>query len=273
MADNRLLGTGGMYYNNNEIGKAYLGSGLIWEKAGFTPSFQFEAIKYNNQYNILNSTNGQVSSTTGQVYKAPVHTSGNNYDELSYSYSTNYGSGVGYLSYNKVTIAGVKNLKITLNQNKYYQNTWNYIYPYIVISNHLFHESKTFTSGTRIITTYIAMTDGGKIIRGESLTYNSRYGSWNTNTNYYYAMAWNGAAASSNNKFWGFQNFDYTPSSSEAPSLLTSGTTENQTVSYTYTLQPDQTYVLSVGTLFYYSFSAAGGLTQTATCSAKFEYL
>lgn len=30
MADNRLLGTGGMYYNNNEIGKAYLGNSLIW---------------------------------------------------------------------------------------------------------------------------------------------------------------------------------------------------------------------------------------------------
>ena len=32
MADNKLLGTGGLYYGSNEISKAYMGSNLVWEK-------------------------------------------------------------------------------------------------------------------------------------------------------------------------------------------------------------------------------------------------
>ena len=34
MADNKLLGTGGLYYGSNEISKAYMGNNLVWEKAG-----------------------------------------------------------------------------------------------------------------------------------------------------------------------------------------------------------------------------------------------
>ena len=114
MADNRLLGTGGMYYNNNEIGKAYLGNSLIWEKAGYTPSFQYTAIKYNSLYNIINTSYGQIYGNS-YLYQTPVHTSGNNYDELSFSISTNSTTHINYVSYNKITLTGVKNLKITLN--------------------------------------------------------------------------------------------------------------------------------------------------------------
>ena len=32
MADNKLLGVGGLYYGGNEISKAYMGNNLVWEK-------------------------------------------------------------------------------------------------------------------------------------------------------------------------------------------------------------------------------------------------
>lgn len=32
MADNKLLGAGGLYYGGNEISKAYMGNNLVWEK-------------------------------------------------------------------------------------------------------------------------------------------------------------------------------------------------------------------------------------------------
>ena len=32
MADNKLLGAGGLYYGGNEISKAYMGNNLVWKK-------------------------------------------------------------------------------------------------------------------------------------------------------------------------------------------------------------------------------------------------
>ena len=36
MADNKLLGAGGLYFGGNEISKAYMGNNLVWEKTGET---------------------------------------------------------------------------------------------------------------------------------------------------------------------------------------------------------------------------------------------
>ena len=37
MADNKLLGAGGLYYGTNEISKAYMGNNLVWEKEEINP--------------------------------------------------------------------------------------------------------------------------------------------------------------------------------------------------------------------------------------------
>ena len=37
MADNKLLGAGGLYYGVNEISKAYMGNNLVWEKEEINP--------------------------------------------------------------------------------------------------------------------------------------------------------------------------------------------------------------------------------------------
>ena len=37
MADNKLLGAGGLYYGGNEISKAYMGNNLVWEKEEINP--------------------------------------------------------------------------------------------------------------------------------------------------------------------------------------------------------------------------------------------
>lgn len=60
MADNKLLGAGSLYFGSNEISKAYIGSNLVWEKAGET------GIDYSKEYFCIESINGntQVSITT-----------------------------------------------------------------------------------------------------------------------------------------------------------------------------------------------------------------
>lgn len=63
MADNKLLGAGSLYFGSNEISKAYMGSTLVWEKAGEP------GIDYSKEYFYIESINGniQVSITTYQA--------------------------------------------------------------------------------------------------------------------------------------------------------------------------------------------------------------
>ena len=63
MADNKLLGASGLYFGGNEINKAYMGSTLVWQKAGGTE------IDYSKEYFYIESINGytQVSITTYQA--------------------------------------------------------------------------------------------------------------------------------------------------------------------------------------------------------------
>lgn len=105
MADNRLLGTGGMYYNNNEISKAYLGNNLVWEKAQ-----QDFLIKANNGYNsggywyskqictptiYIHNTNNKTGSFLLKIGLINYFTYTYAYNNLNYStvIDNNYGSG------------------------------------------------------------------------------------------------------------------------------------------------------------------------------------
>lgn len=65
MADNKLLGASGLYFGSNEISKAYIGSTLVWEKAGET------GIDYSKEYFYIESINGNTKvsiTTTGAGY-------------------------------------------------------------------------------------------------------------------------------------------------------------------------------------------------------------
>ena len=64
MADNKLLGAGSLYFGSNEITKAYMGSTLVWEKAGETGP------DYSKEYFYIESINGntQVSIATSSGY-------------------------------------------------------------------------------------------------------------------------------------------------------------------------------------------------------------
>ena len=52
MADNKLLGAGGLYYGGNEIRKAYMGNNLVWEKEEINPFikeyFTIQSLEDNN---------------------------------------------------------------------------------------------------------------------------------------------------------------------------------------------------------------------------------
>ena len=52
MADNKLLGAGGLYYGGNEISKAYMGNNLVWEKEEINPFikeyFTIQSLEDNN---------------------------------------------------------------------------------------------------------------------------------------------------------------------------------------------------------------------------------
>ena len=49
MADNKLLGTGGLYYGSNEISKAFMGNNLVWEKGpGYDPNYMIKC--YSGMY-------------------------------------------------------------------------------------------------------------------------------------------------------------------------------------------------------------------------------
>ena len=68
MADNKLLGTAGLYFGSNEISKAYMGSNLVWEKAGEA------GIDYSKEYFYIESINDNttVSLAAGSYFKYVV---------------------------------------------------------------------------------------------------------------------------------------------------------------------------------------------------------
>ena len=205
----------------------------------------------------------------------PTITNGYNgseyFNKCNFSYSTSSNS----LTYNSsfdIVIKGVTKLKVKLLQSGDYRDSWDYHFGTVMISNYSVKARKSFQALTRYHYTYQEFKNY-KLRWAQSSVYNSRYGEW-IDSNYYYTnLAWNTTknyGPTSTN--WGFQNWEYNINTQEAPSLITSGTTAQNTVEYTYTIDPAKQYTIGTWTLLEYRYSAAG-LAHTAAAGIELCYV
>lgn len=115
MADNRLLGAGAMYYNGQEIGKAYMGNGLVWEKQAGTYMIRCNNIRYSGGYPQSNTTGPQFTCGNNNSFKIQIGLK-NYFTTVSSGYSSQtYGWCLrGYISnynstYNSPTMINLGN--------------------------------------------------------------------------------------------------------------------------------------------------------------------
>ena len=198
---------------------------------------------------------------------------GSEYFNKSYfSYSSN-NTNLTYTSSFDIVIKGVTKLKVKLSQSGYYSGSWDYQFGTVMISNYSVKAKKSFNALTRYHYTYQQLYEH-KLRWAQSSSYNNRYGAW-TDSNYYYTnLAWNTTknyGPTSTN--WGFQNWEYTIGTSQTPSLITSGTTAQNTVEYTYTIDPTKQYTIGTWTLLEYKASAAGGFSKTTAAGIELCYV
>ena len=336
MTDNKLLGSGGLYYGSNEISKAYMGNNLVWEKANGITFLNIEfpktAVVTNtdttNTANILydsdktvnlsvsvDNTSNLSASISGNILTfnyldaggsnvtitdsisglsvtkyiatisytiantgyaiTPTITNGYNgsvyFNKTYFSYSTG-GTSLTYNSSFDIVIKGVTKLKIKLLQSGYYSGTWDYHFGTVMISNYSVKAYKYFSSYPKTHYTYQELNDY-KLRWAQSSIYNTRYGSWSDSNYYYTNLAWNTTknyGPTSTN--WGFQDWEYTIGTSQTPALITSGTTAQNTVEYTYTVDPTKQYTIGTWTQLKWNYGAAG-LNHTAGAGIELCYV
>lgn len=193
------------------------------------------------------------------------------FNKCNFSYSTN-STNLTYTSSFDIVIKGVTKLKVKLSQSGYNGGSWNQHYGCVWISNYSVNAYKSHYSAQRTYKTYQRISNY-KIRWAQSARYDTRYGSWSVSNYYYTNLAWNTAWLSgASSKFWGFQDWEYNINTQEAPSLITSGTTAQNTVEYTYTVDPTKQYTIGTWTQLVWSYGAAG-LDHTPSAGIELCYV
>lgn len=156
MADNKLLGAGGLYYGGNEISKAYMGNNLVWEKGpDYDPNYMLKCFNGSGYYS--SGTGPSFTITNSDNYKIQIGVK-DTLDFAQYA-KTNYVlspglSGVLNIGYDFVYIGGN-------NIQRYISNTWKYLE--FEINKGTTNNAKCLTTGDTWSFTPISLSSVGLI--------------------------------------------------------------------------------------------------------------